>query len=114
MDIFFDANHDMTLKNRDIRFTDPIEDLVQRLTIHLQFLLGEWFLDTSEGIPYAQTIFESSASDLKGIYVLFRVQIKNIEGVEKIDELEIDLNRDSRKLTINLKVNGSTEVEVII
>lgn len=114
MDIFFDTEHDMTLDNRDIRFTETDEDLVQRLTIHLQFLLGEWFLDTSKGIPYTQTIFESNANDMRGIYVLFRTEIKNIDGVEEINELNIDIDRDSRILTVSLKVNGVIDLEVII
>lgn len=114
MDIFFDENHDMTLLNRDIRFTTEDEDIKQRITIYLQFFLSEWFLDVSKGVPYTQIIFEAGKNDLQTVYAILRREVINIDGVETINSLTIDLNGDSRKLTVNLEVNGGIAVEVTI
>lgn len=115
-DIYLDPiTHDLVLDGRDLRLTATTnEDVVQRLKIKLQFLLDEWFLDTSIGIPYTQTIFDSSYNDLDSIYALLRTEIINTEGVEVINEMQIDLDRDERILNISLKVNQTIELEVTI
>lgn len=115
MDIYFDTTtHDMAVQDSDIRFTAEDEDIVQRLKIRLQFLLGEWFLNTSLGIPYTQTIFENGINDLDTVYLIFETEIKNTEGVETIDSLTITPDRGSRLATVSLIVNRDTEVEVTI
>ena len=113
-DIYLDSNHDIALNGDDLRLTAEDEDLKQRLTVYLQFLLGEWFLDTTQGIPYRQVVFESTANDLWDISTLMRSEIKGIEGVETIDSLDIELERDERILTITLQVNSDVTVEVTI
>lgn len=114
MDIFFDTGHDATLLNTDLRFTETDDEVKQRITIALQFLYGEWFLSTSVGIPYTQTIFELNADELNVASAIIRKALKNIEGVETIDELDLSLDRDARKLTVSIVVNQTVSVEVII
>ena len=114
MDIYLNTNHDIDLLSRDLRMTTSDEDLRQRLSINLQFLFEEWFIDTTVGIPYTQVIFESNYNDINSLQDAFRSFIKDIEGVVAIDQLDLDLNKDGRELTITLKVNGNTELEVTI
>jgi len=112
MDIYFNALHDITLDGGDLRFTaTAAEDVKQRLTIRLQFLLAEWFLDTSVGIPYTQAIFEPSTEE-EQIYLFFRDEINNTEGVEIINNLDLVISRDERMLAITVEVNNGVTVEV--
>ncbi|RLB89594.1 MAG: hypothetical protein DRH26_11275, partial [Deltaproteobacteria bacterium] len=60
-DIQFDANHDMALDSADIAFSEEADIVIQRLTIRLQFLLEEWFLDNRAGLPYTQFILEQGS-----------------------------------------------------
>jgi len=114
-DISFDLDHDMHLAGADIAFTDEDNNLIQRLKIRLQFLLGEWFLDNTVGIPYTQEIFKAKMN-LQDIYTIFRDEIKNTEGVEKIEELEVTSDPGARGLKVNFSVNGgqtgSVEVQI--
>lgn len=113
MDIYFDENHDMVLDGNDIRFTKSDEDVKQRLTIRLQFLLEEWFLNTSSGLPYTQVFFEQGTS-IEDIYIYFRDEIKNTEGVEKINRLELTPNTRNKSLLVETTVNDNIQVEVSI
>ena len=112
-DIYLDkTNHDIVLDGRDLRLTTSDEDVVQRLTVRLQFLLDEWFLNTSRGIQFTQTIIEAAKGDLKFLHSLYRKEISNTEGVESIDTLELNIDGDERILSIVLKVNQTTDVSL--
>lgn len=108
--------HDLVLDGTDLRLTEDDEILIQRLKIRLQFLLGEWFLDTTQGIPYTQTIFENGANNLDVLYFIFRTEILAVEGVETLDTLTITPNddRDIRETSITVVVNQNIEVEVTL
>lgn len=115
-DIGFDAEHDMALNGADIYFAEEVDIVKQRLTIRLQFLLEEWFLDNTIGLPYTQFIFEQGSS-IEDIYEYFRKEIKNTEGVENIIELNLTPDSDNKGLKIDFSVNDNTStgtVEVTI
>ena len=112
-DIYLNQNHDLELLNGDLRITaSDYEDIKQRLSIALQFFLGEWFLDTTKGVPYTQTIYEAGFNDLPTLYSIFRTEIQNTEGVDTIESLELDLDGDERILTVRTTVNGIVTTEV--
>jgi hypothetical protein len=112
VDIYFNENYDMTLLNRDMRITTESEIVAQRLETRLQFIFGEWFLDTSQGLPYPQNIFEEGLLNTDALYALFRTEIANTPGVTNINSLTLDINRDERELTINLEVNDGVTVVI--
>ena len=85
-DLYLDkTNHDLVLDGRDLRLTTEDEDVAQRLTIRLQFLLDEWFLDTSQGLPVTQLFIEAGKDDLSTIYSIIRTEVINIEVVPGAD-----------------------------
>lgn len=59
MDLALDPDtHDIMFANGAVFVTQRLVDIVaQRLKISLYTFLGEWFLDTSIGVPYFQQIF---------------------------------------------------------
>lgn len=111
-DIELDEDNDMFLRDGDIAMVDEDDALKQRLLIHLQFLLGEWFLDIREGIPYVQTIF-AQATDIDDIYLIFRDEIKNIEGVESITSLVLTPDTDERSLRVEFSVNQGSVTDTV-
>ena len=112
-DLKFNSEHDLSLENRDLAFVDDENDaIVQRLKIRLQFLYDEWFLDRTVGIPYTQYIFEAG-KDMRDIHEIFSEEIKNTEGVKKIDTLDFDYDASKRALTVNFSVNDGQVTENI-
>ena len=108
------TTHDLELDGRDLRVTTNDELLAQRLTIALQFLQEEWFLDTTKGIPFTQTIIEAGKGDIETLTAIYRTAIKRVEGVEIINELILTPAGESRSLSVSLKVNNNIEIEVTI
>ena len=48
------AKNDLVIKNNDLILIDNTERVAQQVLITLRFWLGEWFLDTREGVPYLE------------------------------------------------------------
>lgn len=111
-DIKFDVDHDMHLDGADIAFADDDDIIKQRLTIRLQFLLEEWFLDNRVGLPYTQIIFEQG-TDLKDVYSLFRDEILNTEGVEDIVTLELTPTTEDKILRVDFSVNSGSVTDSV-
>lgn len=115
-DIKFDDDHDMFLDGSDIAFAEEADIVIQRLTIRLQFLFEEWFLDNRVGLPFTQFIFEQGSS-IEDLYELFRKEINDTEGVENITELNLTPDASEKGLRIDFSVNdgiSSGFVEVTI
>lgn len=76
--------------------TNPIlQDILQRL----KFFLGEWFLDTSQGIPYYQQILVKNPDQAK-ITAIFRNVILGTPGVLQLTAFTLGANFPSRLVTI--------------
>jgi hypothetical protein len=117
MDLKLNENHDIFLDGNDLAIVDELDEagvLKQRLSIKLQFLLGEWFLNTNIGIPYTQYIFESNFNDIDTIYAIFRAAINEIEDVKEINKLDINIDRDNKILNISLLVNQNINIGIEI
>ncbi len=116
-DVAFDEeNHDLYLSGQDLAFAEESNITKQRLTIRLQFLLEEWFLDNRAGLPYTQFILEQGSS-IEDIYELFRTEIKDTEGVENITQLDLTPTPDEKGLRVDFSVNNgiiADSVEVTI
>ena len=70
----------------------------------MQFFLGEWFLDTTIGIPWMQMIFvKGVAASL--IEAVFKEAILNTEGVTSLEKFDpLDYEPSTRELTVNFTV----------
>ena len=114
-DLFLNkTTHDIELDGRDLKFTESDDIVAQRLTIALQFLLNEWFLDTTRGIPFTQTIIESGSGDLETLTIIFRKHINRVEGVTKINEINLTKPGEDRILSVSIRVNDVITTEVTI
>jgi hypothetical protein len=84
-----DDNDDIAIENNTFVLTsnNSDEEIRQRLLQALRFFLGEWFLDTTEGIPYFQTILvKGTPPDI--IEAEFKSAILGVEGVASLNEFE--------------------------
>lgn len=87
------------------------EMVAQNILTRLQLRTGEWFLDTSEGTPYAEEILGEHKQDLYGIAI--RSRILGTQGVTDIEEYYSDQDADTRRVTVNATVNteyGTTTI----
>lgn len=96
--------YDLLLAGGDLVLVADLAAIEQEILIRLQFLRGSWFLDTTAGLPYFESILTKSPN-LAAIRTIFSNEIRAAAGVQSILSLELDFNKQSRKLTVTFSVS---------
>ncbi len=71
----------------------------QRVEVSLDFCLGEWFLDTRQGLPYFRDVLIKRPNAETVRSVITRA-ILNTPGITRVDSLELSFDTGNRKLTV--------------
>jgi hypothetical protein len=98
--------HDMTFGRGMADYAGGAEAAAQRLRCRLLTILGEWFLDTSAGVPWWQP--EGSATqpimggpkNLQYAEAVIKAQILGTDGIATIEAFSMVFNGTTRKLTV--------------
>lgn len=99
-------NWDLVFHNNDLMIIDNAERIGQQIKITLQFWFEEWFLDTTQGIPYLQYICIKNPN-LQHIRQIFREAIQSVPDVDSVTELTLNVNAKERILTVTYTANTS-------
>lgn len=91
--------HDLALIAGDLTLVADREAIRQEADIRFNFLLGEWFLDVTRGLPWFQKILVKSP-DLTAIRAIFTDEALEIAGVHSLLKMVLNLNRSTRKLKV--------------
>ena len=90
---------ELVLKNNDLQIVGGQAAIRQDMNQTLNFLYGEWFLDSTKGIPYFQQVLVKSP-DLGAIQGLFMSAILAVNGVLELLSFEFNFDAPTRALTI--------------
>lgn len=94
--------HDLALgRNRDLVLIDGAEQIAQQIEITLLTFLGEWFLDTTFGVPYLERIMVKSPSRAQ-IESIMRTKVLAVPGVSAVPTVEIEIESATRRARITL------------
>lgn len=111
MDLLLDTNTgDMVYVNGGCPVTQKTAEVVaQRLRITLYTFLGEWFLDTTVGVPYFQQIFGKLRSKAS-VDLIFQQIITTDPDVIEILTFESVLDKTARgySMTFQVRVADNT------
>jgi len=105
-----DSSHDMTFGRGAANFLSGSASTEQRLRCFLLLILGEFFLDTSRGIPWFQP--EGSPNrpimggpkDLAYTESVIKSGVLQLEGIASIQAFSMAFNGTTRRLTISITV----------
>ena len=97
---------DLVFHNNDLLLIDNAERIGQQIKITLQFWFKEWFLDTTQGIPYLEHICVKNPN-LQHIRQIFRNAIMSVDGVDSVTELTLSVNAKERILSVTYTANTS-------
>ena len=110
-----DENGDMVFGNGDLDFyIDSSEGVAQSVETRLKLWAGEWFVDATEGTPYQTNVLGTGKSESAGPVI--RQRILETEGVLDMVSFDLNIDPNTRKLTILSTINtiyGVTNIEVI-
>ncbi len=93
------ATHDLLLQDGDNMLIDNAERVAQQIKIKLKWFLGEWFLNTADGLPYFEDILVKNPN-MTRIRNIFRQKILEVDDVKAVNSLTLSNNRQTRELTV--------------
>lgn len=100
LDLGLDAKtHDLVISDYDLVVIDSAERVAQQIKVQLLTWLGEWFLDTTHGVPYLDYILVKNPN-LELIRQTFRDQILLVDDVEDVTDIEVSYNARTREVTV--------------
>lgn len=95
---------DLVVRNGDLMIVNNGERVAQQVLITLREWLGEWFLKTSDGVPYLEYILVKNPNEAHVRQVLSEA-IQSVEGVKGVTDLEFAFNRILRTLTVSYEID---------
>ena len=99
-----DSDGDMQFGDSGLNFyTDVPEAVAQAVKTRLGLWLEEWFLDVTDGTPWAQLVLGRHTEQTFANAI--KKRILNTEGVESIENIEFQQDLDKRALTFQCTLN---------
>ena len=96
--------HDIVVDSGNFRLIDNKERIAQQLRITLWEWLGEWFLDARDGVPYREYILVKNPN-MKHIRQVLSESIMKVDGVNRIEELNLNFDPKNRTLIVDFSVD---------
>ncbi len=95
---------DLLLENGTVRLTVSLrEDVEQELMVRFKFFLGEWFLDTTQGTPWFQSILGIKVP-LGVVAQILRAVLLSPPGVASITQFDLTASRADRTARLRFAV----------
>lgn len=98
------STSDLIVRGGDLMIIDNAERVAQQVLITLREWLGEWFLKTSDGIPYLEYILVKNPNEAHIRQILTQA-IESVEGVKDVTELEFAYNHVLRTLAVAYEID---------
>ena len=95
---------DLVLREGDVLLIDNAERVAQQILITLRFWLGEWFLDTKDGIPYLEYVLVKSPN-LLHIRQIFTEAMEKVDGVKRVEEMNLAFDVKNRSLRVDYEAS---------
>lgn len=100
LDLALSSDHDLDVGLLgELSFIDGADRVAQQVKVTLLAFLGEWFLDTSFGVPYFESILVKSP-DRASIEAILRARIRAVPGVQRVRRLDLQVERELRILRV--------------
>lgn len=109
-----DADGDYVLGGTAAFLVDSPEVVAQAVGTRLRLIQGEWFLDTTAGMPWGQVLGKNTKGTADSA---IRQCILGTQGVVEITEYSSSLDEDARALTVVATITtiyGTTTVQVTL
>lgn len=98
------SNGDMAFVNGECPVTSSLLDsVIQRTKIKLGTFYGEWFLNTTYGIPYFQVILQKTTPKAV-VDSIFKTQILQDKDILSIVEFNSILDNQTRKYSMTFRI----------
>lgn len=92
-----------------IGYVNLDSETIQRIRTCLRRIEGEWFLDVDAGLPYfgGQML---GGKDLEYVKLIIREELLRIEGVNKITEINILMDKSTKHVSVYVELEINENV----
>jgi hypothetical protein len=114
--------HDLRLVNGQLDFVKPTladienysREVAQRIKTRLLLERGTWYQDQREGVPWKTRVLGKSgvALGLDQVRDLIYTVVASTPGVERVNNIELDLDGRARTLSVTLDATVATSREI--
>lgn len=96
--------NDLDISNFDLRITEGLEAIAQRLRVRLRIFLKSYVYNRNFGVPYRDVVFQKNVN-LTQLEAAFKVEILAVEGINELLEFNLDFDNANRNLLLNFRAN---------
>jgi len=111
--LYIDPNtYDLEILNNNLRMTTNTSQWLScKLEARLKTFFGEWFINSTIGVPYFEQILKKQV-DINNVTTILSDYIKNTRGVKELITFDVDYDNISRhyKYTFEVTSNDGTTV----
>lgn len=101
-------------KDKHVVIANKDEDIAQRITLKIEMMKGEWFLDENEGIPWLEIFSLTGEEQVQRAKTEVRKVLNNDKAVVEIRKLEVKQDPKTAALTIDFTILCTDEKEYTI
>lgn len=113
-DILLDVvTDDIDLSTGGLQLVTGIDAILQNSRIRFRFFKGEWFLNTTEGIPYFENILIKNPNSIT-MQSIFRQVILTTEGIASLSRFNLDTSKVSSERKARLSYTAVSDTGEII
>lgn len=84
---------------------EQIDQTAQALRLELKLVAGEWFLDTTRGVDYFETVFVKGTQQAR-VESEFRDRILSVDGVRSLKTFQADFDPATRRFRLRFSVDS--------
>jgi len=109
-----DADGDYVLGGATAFLVDSPEAVAQAVATRLRLIRGEWFLDTTAGMPWDSVVGKNTQGTADSA---IRTCILGTQGVAEITEYASSLDLDTRAMTVTATITtiyGTTTIQEML
>lgn len=108
VNLSLDSKHDLHIdaKGQLVMAQAPLN---QRIACRLKTFQGEYWIDTTLGIPYFTEVLKKNP-DINVIRSLFAAEILKVAGVKTLESCTATFDRADRRLTVTFSVTGTDDL----
>ena len=112
-DFKLDSNNDIAIENFNFVIITEEENVAQRVLVNLRVFLGEWFLDTTKGVPYYQSILIKNP-DSSLVEAELRAVIINTNEIARLKSFSMEFDVALRKLSVDFVAQTDKGLEIAL
>jgi hypothetical protein len=106
------VTNDLIFEDFDFALIDDTKQIMQNLAIRLRFVLGEWYLDITQGVPYFEIFFRKAPNQIQ-IESILKEEITNTRGILELTSFESNYNSRSRLYSVKFSARSISGEDLI-